>query len=147
MAGNQKTRREPTRVRHAVHPERRTDWDPTCNLLALSRLPHHRVPPGTSCRLSVYTRVALHTSDLHSWSTGLLGPRTVLADRPRNQLASPPLVAFPPTKSTSRHWRDVQKVALSTSYALKDSFTVLDAPVTYCLVRRRLEVHARLRRR
>lgn len=40
------------------------------------------------------------TSNLHSWSAALLGSRTVLAHRPRNQLAPPPLVGFPPTKRT-----------------------------------------------
>lgn len=58
------------------------------------------------CLLCIFFR----TSNLHSWSTGFLGSGTVLAHRPRDQLASPPLVGFPPTKRTSHtmvSWRPV----------------------------------------
>lgn len=87
------------------------------DLLALRRPLHHLVAPGTSCRVIVYKWVAFHTSNLHSWSTGFLGSRTVLADRPRNQLASPPLMGFPPRKHKSHtYWWTVKEMVPSVSY-------------------------------
>lgn len=91
--------------------------DRTHDLLALRRPLHHLVTPGKSCRVIVYKWVAFHTSNLHSWSTGFLGSRTVLADRPRNHLASPPLMGFPPRKHKSHtYWWTVKEMVPSVSY-------------------------------
>lgn len=40
--------------------------------------------------------IGFYTSCLKSWSTGLLRAGAVLSEKPRDQLALPPFVCFPP---------------------------------------------------
>lgn len=46
--------------------------------------------------------IGFFTSRLKSWSTGLLRTGAVLSEKPRDQLALPPFVGFPPGMKQDR---------------------------------------------